>query len=108
MQQQQNHQQQGEAQTQTQRLQRRLTINSENRTIARSFSDELMDIFRIDNSVSDLDQQVDNRSVQTSSSPHSGAKEHASNNANIGEPRLTATQWSSLPSRLASAKWKLF
>lgn len=30
-------------------------------TVARSFSDELMDIFRIDNSVSDLDQQVDER-----------------------------------------------
>ncbi|KAJ4154994.1 hypothetical protein LMH87_000262 [Akanthomyces muscarius] len=30
-------------------------------TIARSFSDELMDIFRIDNSVADLDHQVDTR-----------------------------------------------
>ncbi|KIE02608.1 hypothetical protein MAJ_01642, partial [Metarhizium majus ARSEF 297] len=30
-------------------------------TVARSFSQELMDIFRIDNSVSDLDQQVSER-----------------------------------------------
>ncbi|KHN99175.1 uncharacterized protein MAM_02873 [Metarhizium album ARSEF 1941] len=30
-------------------------------TVARSFSQELMDIFRIDNSVSDLDQQVSQR-----------------------------------------------
>ncbi|KAH8900884.1 hypothetical protein GQ53DRAFT_708787 [Thozetella sp. PMI_491] len=30
-------------------------------TIARSFSQELMDIFRIENSVADLDQQVDQR-----------------------------------------------
>ncbi|PHH72343.1 hypothetical protein CDD82_6028 [Ophiocordyceps australis] len=30
-------------------------------TIARSFSQELMDIFRIENSLSDLDQQVDKR-----------------------------------------------
>ncbi|TQV95226.1 hypothetical protein V2A60_009725 [Cordyceps javanica] len=47
--------------TQSQRQQRRLTINSNDRTVARSFSDELMDIFRIDNSVADLDQQVDTR-----------------------------------------------
>lgn len=32
-------------------------------TIARSFSLELMDIFRIENSISDLDQQVDKRCV---------------------------------------------
>lgn len=32
-------------------------------TIARMFSDELMDIFRIDNSVADLDEQVDKRLV---------------------------------------------
>jgi hypothetical protein len=32
-------------------------------TIARSFSAELMDIFRIENSVADLDEQVDKRSV---------------------------------------------
>lgn len=50
-------------QAQAQRQQRRLTINSEDRTVARSFSDELMDIFRIDNSVADLDQQVDSRFV---------------------------------------------
>ncbi|KJZ80210.1 hypothetical protein HIM_00060 [Hirsutella minnesotensis 3608] len=30
-------------------------------TIARSFSDELVDIFRIDNSLTDLDQQVSQR-----------------------------------------------
>ncbi|PHH58380.1 hypothetical protein CDD80_2412 [Ophiocordyceps camponoti-rufipedis] len=30
-------------------------------TVARSFSDELMDIFRIDNSLTDLDQKVDQR-----------------------------------------------
>ncbi|KAJ6781677.1 hypothetical protein PWT90_11231 [Aphanocladium album] len=46
---------------QSQKQQRRLTINSEDRTVARSFSDELMNIFRIDNSVADLDQQVDSR-----------------------------------------------
>jgi hypothetical protein len=33
------------------------------RTIARSFSQELMDIFRIENSVADLDKQIDERSV---------------------------------------------
>lgn len=32
-------------------------------TMARSFSAELMDIFRIENSVSDLDSQVDKRSA---------------------------------------------
>ncbi|RDA87930.1 hypothetical protein CP532_1693 [Ophiocordyceps camponoti-leonardi (nom. inval.)] len=30
-------------------------------TVARSFSDELMNIFRIDNSLTDLDQKVDQR-----------------------------------------------
>ncbi|UNI19868.1 hypothetical protein JDV02_006013 [Purpureocillium takamizusanense] len=34
-------------------------------TIARSFSQELMDIFRIENSLTDLDQQVDERFVST-------------------------------------------
>lgn len=33
-------------------------------TIARSFSLELMDIFRIDNSITDLDEQVDKRKQQ--------------------------------------------
>ncbi|KAI1293317.1 hypothetical protein F5Y03DRAFT_331464 [Xylaria venustula] len=33
-------------------------------TIARSFSAELMDIFRIDNSVADLDEQIDKRKQQ--------------------------------------------
>ncbi|KAI0101895.1 hypothetical protein GGR51DRAFT_563107 [Nemania sp. FL0031] len=33
-------------------------------TIARSFSAELMDIFRIDNSVADLDEQIDRRKQQ--------------------------------------------
>ncbi|KAI1330575.1 hypothetical protein F5Y16DRAFT_396071 [Xylariaceae sp. FL0255] len=33
-------------------------------TIARSFSQELMDIFRIENSVADLDEQVDKRKQQ--------------------------------------------
>ena len=50
---------------QAQKQQRRLTINSQDRTIARSFSDELMDIFRIDNSVADLDHQVDTRCVHS-------------------------------------------
>ena len=36
-------------------------ILSRNSTIARSFSQELMDIFRIENSVADLDAQVDKR-----------------------------------------------
>lgn len=36
-------------------------------TMARSFSAELMDIFRIENSVSDLDSQVDKRSVRLAS-----------------------------------------
>ncbi|KAB5585605.1 hypothetical protein GE09DRAFT_31897 [Coniochaeta sp. 2T2.1] len=35
-------------------------------TIARSFSAELMDIFRIENSVADLDEQVDRRKQQLS------------------------------------------
>ncbi|KAI0910202.1 hypothetical protein F4823DRAFT_379947 [Ustulina deusta] len=35
-------------------------------TIARSFSAELMDIFRIENSVADLDEQVDKRKQQVS------------------------------------------
>ncbi|ATY66137.1 hypothetical protein A9K55_002033 [Cordyceps militaris] len=47
--------------TQSQKQHRRLTLNSDDRTIARSFSDELMDIFRIDNSVADLDREVDSR-----------------------------------------------
>ena len=34
-------------------------------TIAQMFSQELMDIFRIDNSVADLDEKVDKRSVVT-------------------------------------------
>lgn len=34
------------------------------RTIARSFSAELMDIFRIENSVADLDEEIDKRYVQ--------------------------------------------
>ncbi|KAM3555635.1 hypothetical protein MY1884_005483 [Beauveria asiatica] len=46
---------------QSEKQQRRLTLNSDDRTVARSFSDELMNIFRIDNSVADLDQQVDTR-----------------------------------------------
>ena len=37
------------------------------RTIARSFSQELGDIFRIDNSIADLNNQVDRRSVLLSS-----------------------------------------
>ncbi|CAK7222088.1 hypothetical protein SBRCBS47491_004751 [Sporothrix bragantina] len=36
-------------------------------TIARSFSLELMDIFRIENSVADLDEQVDKRKQQVTS-----------------------------------------
>lgn len=32
-------------------------------TIARNFSQELMDIFRIDKDITDLDDQVDKRSV---------------------------------------------
>lgn len=32
-------------------------------TVAQMFSQELMDIFRIDNSVADLDEQVNKRSV---------------------------------------------
>lgn len=40
--------------------------NNRHRTIARSFSQELGDIFRIDNSVADLDEQIDKRSA----SPH--------------------------------------
>ncbi|CAK7221171.1 hypothetical protein SEUCBS140593_004482 [Sporothrix eucalyptigena] len=36
-------------------------------TIARSFSLELMDIFRIENSVADLDEQVDKRKQQVNS-----------------------------------------
>ncbi|OAA63206.1 hypothetical protein ISF_05082 [Cordyceps fumosorosea ARSEF 2679] len=46
---------------QSEKLHRRLTLNYDDRTVARSFSDELMDIFRIDNSVADLDQKVDTR-----------------------------------------------
>jgi hypothetical protein len=36
------------------------------RTVARSFSQELMDIFRIENSVSDLDEKVSARFVHSS------------------------------------------
>ena len=41
----------------------KLTANHDtlNRTLAKSFSAELMDIFRIENSVADLDNQVDQR-----------------------------------------------
>ncbi len=41
-----------------------LTVDCEpDRTVARSFSQELMDIFRIENSVADLDEKVDKRFV---------------------------------------------
>ncbi|KAI1659253.1 hypothetical protein F4813DRAFT_387961 [Daldinia decipiens] len=36
-------------------------------TIARSFSQELMDIFRIENSLADLDEQIDKRKQQVNS-----------------------------------------
>ncbi|KAI1210489.1 uncharacterized protein F4807DRAFT_459865 [Annulohypoxylon truncatum] len=36
-------------------------------TIARSFSQELMDIFRIENSIADLDEQIDKRKQQVTS-----------------------------------------
>ena len=36
-----------------------------NSTIARSFSQELMDIFKIENSIADLGEQVDKRYVDT-------------------------------------------
>ncbi|OTB16337.1 hypothetical protein K445DRAFT_74804 [Daldinia sp. EC12] len=36
-------------------------------TIARSFSQELMDIFRIENSLADLDEQIDKRKQQVTS-----------------------------------------
>lgn len=39
------------------------TESFRNSTIARSFSQELMDIFRIENSVADLDEKVDKRYV---------------------------------------------
>lgn len=39
--------------------------NNDRRTIARSFSQELGDIFRIDNSVADLDEKVDKRSASS-------------------------------------------
>lgn len=39
----------------------KLTTAADDSTVARSFSQELMDIFRIDNSLTDLDQQVDQR-----------------------------------------------
>ena len=44
---------------------KRLTCTSylEIRTIARSFSQELMDIFKIENSIADLGDQVDKRYV---------------------------------------------
>jgi hypothetical protein len=38
------------------------------RTIARSFSAELMDIFRIENSLADLDEKVDKRYVNLGTS----------------------------------------
>ena len=40
-----------------------LTAIARRSTVAQMFSQELMDIFRIDNSVADLDEQVDKRSV---------------------------------------------
>ncbi|KAJ8130032.1 hypothetical protein O1611_g3601 [Lasiodiplodia mahajangana] len=43
-------------------------------TIARSFSAELMDIFRIENSVADLDEQIDRRYV--SQHPQRGCAPH--------------------------------
>ena len=42
-------------------LRDRLSLLTWQRTIARSFSLELMDIFRIENSVADLDEQVEKR-----------------------------------------------
>jgi hypothetical protein len=41
----------------------RLTSIARCSTVAQMFSQELMDIFRIDNSVADLDEKVDKRSV---------------------------------------------
>jgi len=38
---------------------------NDSRTIARSFSQELGDIFRIENSIADLDEKVDKRSVDS-------------------------------------------
>lgn len=40
-----------------------LANSTSNSTIARSFSQELVDIFRIENSLTDLDQQVTTKSV---------------------------------------------
>lgn len=39
----------------------RLTSIDSNSTVARSFSAELMDIFRIENSLTDLDDKVDKK-----------------------------------------------
>jgi hypothetical protein len=39
-------------------------------TVAQMFSQELMDIFRIDNSVADLDEKVDKRSVTRQTQHH--------------------------------------
>lgn len=73
------------------------------RTLARSFSAELMDIFRIENSVADLHEQVDNRSVplfppiplaiRIPTNPRTG------NNSSTPKPR------SSKPWKRAFAKW---
>jgi hypothetical protein len=66
-------------------------------TIARSFSAELMDIFRIENSVADLDEQIDKRSVagtplHSSSPPRRGRTRIAPANQGLPASQQAADQ----------------
>ncbi|KAI1343916.1 hypothetical protein F5Y15DRAFT_411767 [Xylariaceae sp. FL0016] len=64
-------------------------------TIARSFSQELMDIFRIENSIADLDEQVDKRKQQVTT----GQSELEAIEQRIKEMEARLQQQSSSPTQ---------
>lgn len=79
------------------------------RTIARSFSAELMDIFRIENSLTDLDQQVHDKLVYhlfTICHVSNHASNRVSSPFSIGNKPSTRTPKNSPLLKLAFAKWK--
>lgn len=85
---------------------RLLTAVSRHRTIARSFSAELGDIFRIENSLTDLDREVDSRYVSVARIKHRIASNSLTRpSLSTGRRRSTARHRSSPHSRRASARW---
>ena len=83
----------------------KLTTTSDDSTVAQSFSDELMGIFRIDNSLSDLDHQVDERL----DSPTLATRiSFSQTNVQffLGEQPSTETPRNWLLSRPVCVKWK--